>query len=117
MPDTNANPVPVLSDDEVQSVAVRESVVDRSGESLVVLRTIERDALCATVRALRVSLAQAEQAFELESAVRLPEVGNLNILQIVKKLAELHESNTALREQLTHWQDRTRERTGEVERL
>ena len=34
------------------------------------------------VKELKMRLAQAEQAFELETAVRLPEVGNLNVLQI-----------------------------------
>lgn len=43
------------------------------------------------VKELAFRLAQSEQAFELETAVRLPEVGGLNVLQITRKMAELHE--------------------------
>lgn len=46
-------------------------------------------ALCQTVRVLRWQLDLAEKAFELEGAVKLSEVGNLNILQVVRKITEL----------------------------
>lgn len=102
------NEVKVLSDDALREIETRREARDVVWYHIPLTPT-ERDALCATVRVLRVQVAQCEQVFELESAVRLPEVGNLNVLQIVRKMAELHESNTALREQLAEartWIDR-----------
>lgn len=97
---TTNQPTPVIIDEAaLAEIEARECIAIGWGR-WVQLRPEERDALCQTVRALRVQVAQAEQAFELESAVKLSEVGHLNVLQIVKKMAALHEENTTLREQL-----------------
>lgn len=87
----------VLSD-EVLSELERD--VSLTQTATFPMTTEQVRALCATVRVLRVQVAQCEQAFELDAALKLSEVGNLNALQIIRKMAELHEQNTALREQL-----------------
>lgn len=112
-----------LTDEQIAEIQARRWVYSRGDEResipvherKISLTIAERDALCAAVRVLRVQVAQCEQAYELGSAVRLPEVGNLNVLQIVRKMAELHESNTALRGQLAVVQFDLRQANGWIE--
>lgn len=52
MPDPNPDAVSLLSDDALQEIEVRPSVVI-GGPEMVLLTPTERDALCATVLAMR----------------------------------------------------------------
>lgn len=58
---------------------------------------VVRDQLCDTVKHLRWQVDLCEKAFELDSALKLSEVGDLNALQIVRKMADLQSQLEQLR--------------------
>lgn len=79
-----------------EEVAEYERDIELSSLATFPMSTEQMRALCATVRHLMEENRRlehhnqlCEKAFELDTAIRLPEVGNLNILQIVKKMNAL----------------------------
>jgi hypothetical protein len=101
MPDTT-----VLDDNAVAEI---EAAIT-SGDSQLMYETASVDnvrALCATVRALRAENGVYRRAFETDAALSEPKVGDLNALQVVKKLKQLAtqlaavtQERDALREQV-----------------